>query len=212
MKRLLLNVPRQLSGTLSSSGLLGFSALERCNQPCYSTKADISVKFPRGAHCEATLACRVKRQRTLDFPSAYIKNPRVSSSLIRLCVFCLVITLLLPACANLQAPIKPDLIYGAYPSNYKEIVSKWMDSFLAHPESVKDVRASKPMKAKSDERSQYDVIVQYLAKLDDGSYTPEQTVVLGIRDGQIVERVGPMLSTQFRYTRLPSEIRSRTAL
>jgi hypothetical protein len=135
---------------------------------------------------------------------------------------CFLLCLLAFGCADLNHTKQSTPRSGPYPENYKEIVSAWLDTFLAYPQDVKDVRASRPEHFETDAKAAYSVrvyppqnqgdiynapqvdvraaqpdagyfvYVYYTPKNQDGTYAAPQVVWITIRNGKVVSHSEPI--------------------
>jgi hypothetical protein len=110
-------------------------------------------------------------------------------------LFC---TLLVGLCAvgNLSAETKPadTQLYGPYPTNYKEIVAKWLETQLIDAESahIEWNGEPKPANLGTQDKPLYGYLVSFKinARNRFGTYTGMQSHGALIRDGNVVKGVG----------------------
>ncbi len=110
-------------------------------------------------------------------------------------LFC---TLLVGLCAvwNLSAETKPadTQPYGPYPTNYKEIVTKWLETQLIDAESahIEWNGDPKPANLGAQDKPLYGYLVNFKinARNRFGTYTGMQSHGALIRDGNVVKGVG----------------------
>lgn len=85
--------------------------------------------------------------------------------------------------------------YGAYPANYQEIVTTWLDSNLVDPKSVRikwlgEPRPGELTVGKDQKVSGFLVDFSVNARNVFGTYTGAQKHTALIRDGQVVTATG----------------------
>jgi hypothetical protein len=110
-------------------------------------------------------------------------------------LFC---TLFVGVCAagNLSAETKPTDTerYGPYPSNYKEIVMKWLETQLIDASSAYIEWNGEPKPANLDTKDKplYGYLVNFKVNARNrfGTYTGLQSHGVLIRDGQVVKGLG----------------------
>jgi hypothetical protein len=113
----------------------------------------------------------------------------------RVLLFC---TLLAGLCAvrNLSANTEPadTQLYGPYPTNYKEIVTKWLETQLIDAESahIEWNGEPKPANLGTQDKPLYGFMVNFKinARNRFGTYTGMQSHGALIRDGNVVKGVG----------------------
>jgi hypothetical protein len=117
---------------------------------------------------------------------------RRQAKLLLLAIFCA----LLPAfvCAG-QSPPPPNSVYGAYPSNYKEIITAWLNTNLTDPRSAQINWLGEPHPgelnvSKSQVVSGFLVDFSVNARNIFGAYTGAQKHTALLRDGQVVTATG----------------------
>jgi hypothetical protein len=84
--------------------------------------------------------------------------------------------------------------FGAYPSNYRELVDDWLKTFLKDPYSVRDLTVKAPEQgwikqgwlAGGKKFNGYLVVVTLNSKNGFGAYTGVQTYNLLIQNGHVV--------------------------
>ena len=106
-------------------------------------------------------------------------------------LFCAVV-ILLPAAARAQ---NPTVDYGAYPQNYREIVTAWLNSSLADPKSVQikwlgEPKAGQLAVTKDQQVSGYLVEFTVNARNVFGAFTGPQKHAALLRDGKVVTATG----------------------
>ena len=94
-----------------------------------------------------------------------------------------------------QQPSPPDpALYGPYPTNYKEIVAKWLETQLIDAESahIEWNGEPKPAKLGTQDKPLYGYLVNFKinARNRFGTYTGMQSHGALIRDGNVVKGVG----------------------
>jgi hypothetical protein len=100
-----------------------------------------------------------------------------------------------PFAAEAQNPPPPNVVYGAYPHDYKEIITKWLDAQLVDPHSVLIKWLSEPRPGeltlgKGKTVSGFLVDFSTNARNIFGAYTGAQKHTALIRDGQLVTATG----------------------
>jgi hypothetical protein len=105
-------------------------------------------------------------------------------------LFLIALLALLPA----EMKAQPDPAYGAYPKNYQEIVTQWLDSALVDPKSVLVKWLGEPrpgeLAVKGGKVSGYLVDFSVNARNVFGAYTGAQKHTALIRDGKVVTATG----------------------
>jgi hypothetical protein len=101
----------------------------------------------------------------------------------------------LPIVDFAQNPTPPPSAYGAYPANYKEIVTAWLNTHLDDPKSVlvKWLGEPKPTElpaATGQKIAGYLVEFTVNARNRFGAYTGPQKHGALIRDGEVVKATG----------------------
>ncbi len=91
----------------------------------------------------------------------------------------------------------PNAVYGAYPAEYKEIITKWLNSSLVDPNSVKIKWLGQPRPgelavSKTQKVAGFLVDFTVNARNVFGAYTGAQKHTALIRDGQVVTATGFM--------------------
>ncbi len=107
-------------------------------------------------------------------------------------------TLLMGLCAvrTLSAETKPadTQLYGPYPTNYKEIVTKWLETQLIDAESahIEWKGEPKPANLGTQDKPLYGYLVSFKinARNRFGTYTGTQSHGVLIRDGNVVKGIG----------------------
>ncbi len=110
----------------------------------------------------------------------------------------LICTLLVGMCAvrNLGADTKPADTerYGLYPTNYKEIVTKWLETQLIDAESARIEWNDEPKPANlgTEDKPLYGYLVNFKVNARNrfGTYTGMQSHGVLIRDGKVIKGVG----------------------
>jgi hypothetical protein len=102
---------------------------------------------------------------------------------------------LLPLAAQAESGPPISAGYGAYPTQYQEIVTAWLDSNLGDPKSVKIKWLSEPKPGelavgKGQTVSGFLVDFTVNARNIFGAYTGPQKHTALIRDGQVVTATG----------------------
>lgn len=110
--------------------------------------------------------------------------------------------LLLLACAQLsllevraQSPTADSQSYGAYPENYEEVVTSWLDASLVDPASVKLKFLGKPRQGELDVgqgRKVAGYLVDFTVNARNvfGAFTGSQKHTALVRDGKVVTATG----------------------
>jgi hypothetical protein len=84
--------------------------------------------------------------------------------------------------------------YGPYPTNYKEIVTKWLETQLIDPASARIEWTDEPKPAdqgaKSEQLHGYLVHFRINARNRFGAYTGKQSHAALIRDGKVIKGFG----------------------
>ena len=102
----------------------------------------------------------------------------------------------LSAVCNLsgQTPPRDAEQYGLYPTNYKEIVTKWLSTQLIDPDSARIDWTDEPKATDlgKDGQHLYGYLVHFKvdARNRFGAYTGKQTHGALIRNGEVVKGVG----------------------
>ncbi|MBA3961094.1 MAG: hypothetical protein H0X40_04225 [Chthoniobacterales bacterium] len=102
------------------------------------------------------------------------------------------LVILQPTIERAQSPA-PD--YGAYPQNYREIVTAWLNSSLGDPKSVQVKWLGEPKPGqlavtKDQQVSGYLVEFTVNARNVFGSYTGPQKHTALVRDGKVITATG----------------------
>ena len=105
------------------------------------------------------------------------------------------LALALSSSAQNPSPPPPNAVYGAYPGNYQEIVTAWLNASLVDPNSVKikwlgEPRPGELTVAKNQKVSGFLVDFTVNARNVFGAYTGAQKHTALIRDGQVVTATG----------------------
>lgn len=138
-----------------------------------------------------TKACRIlSLLAEIDFD-----QPEFMKAILRLTRLALV-AVCLTSCAGLpDANQNASADHGPYPSNYQEIVHRWIATTFFDPHSVQDLTISKPTKGwktgsplfgEPSVTYGWEIIVKANGKNRFGGYTGLQTYDLIIRNGVIV--------------------------
>lgn len=84
--------------------------------------------------------------------------------------------------------------YGPYPTNYKEIVTKWLETQLLDPVSARIEWVDEPkpadLGAKTEQLHGYLVHFKINARNRFGAYTGKQSHAALIRNGEVIKGVG----------------------
>jgi hypothetical protein len=110
----------------------------------------------------------------------------------------LVLFVTFPVIGADQTPPPPsEATYGAYPHNYKEIITNWLSSVLVDPKSVQVKWLSEPRPgelsvSKTQKVSGFLVDFSVNARNVFGAFTGPQKHTALIRDGQVVTATGFM--------------------
>jgi hypothetical protein len=110
----------------------------------------------------------------------------------------LICTLLAGVCAvrDLSAQAKPADAerYGPYPTNYKEIATKWLETQLIDAESahIEWNGDPKPANMGAEDKPLYGYLVNFKVNARNrfGAYTGMQSHGVLIRDGQVIKGLG----------------------
>jgi hypothetical protein len=91
----------------------------------------------------------------------------------------------------------PGAAYGAYPNNYQDIITNWLNSVLVDPQSVQVKWLSEPRPgelnvSKTQQVSGFLVDFSVNSRNVFGAYTGPQKHTALIRDGQVVTATGFM--------------------
>lgn len=102
---------------------------------------------------------------------------------------------LLPVVALAQSPPPVSADYGAYPANYRELITAWLDSNLVDPNDVKIEWLSEPKPGELTVRKGLKVsgfLVDFSVNARNvfGTHTGAQKHTALIRDGQVVTATG----------------------
>lgn len=113
----------------------------------------------------------------------------------RVLPFLLAAFLFLPATGRAQSPTPDSPTYGAYPENYQELVTKWLDAGLVDPKSSRLKWLGPPKQgqltvAKGQPVSGYLVDFSVNTRNIFGTYTGPQKHTALIRDGKVVTATG----------------------
>lgn len=102
---------------------------------------------------------------------------------------------LLAGCTSIQTGSQTD--YGAYPTNYTDIVHIWIKNNFKDPDSVKDLEIFKPVKFNyrtpvpiwetANDTYGYAICFSCNAKNSYGAYVGIQTSRLFVRDGIVLQ-------------------------
>ncbi|MGB8341518.1 MAG: hypothetical protein WCE51_08010 [Chthoniobacterales bacterium] len=107
----------------------------------------------------------------------------------------LALVALLPLAGLAQTPPPPGAVYGAYPHNYQELITAWLDSALVDPKSVKIRWLGEPRPGELNVDKNHKVagfLVDFSVNARNvfGAYTGPQKHTALIRDGQVVTASG----------------------
>lgn len=106
----------------------------------------------------------------------------------------LLCALLLPLPARAQTPPPESDTYGAYPENYQEIITAWLDSSLVDPKSarVKWLTTPKQGALTIQGREVRGYLVEFSVNVRNvfGAYTGNQKHTALLRDGKLVTATG----------------------
>ena len=102
---------------------------------------------------------------------------------------------LLSAGGFAQSPPPAGSVYGAYPANYQEIITAWLNSSLVDPKSVQIKWLGEPRPGELDVgkgRKVAGFLVDFSVNARNifGAYTGSQKHTALIRDGQVVTATG----------------------
>ncbi len=129
----------------------------------------------------------------LDFEAASSIVSQMNARLKTLGLLVVVLALL-PLVAPAQSPSPAAPAYGAYPSNYQEIITAWLNAALVDPNGVQVKWLSEPrpgeLKVKGQTVSGFLVDFSVNARNLFGAYTGAQKHTALIRDGQVVTATG----------------------
>lgn len=93
-----------------------------------------------------------------------------------------------------QTPATNEERYGSYPTNYKEIVTKWLSTELINPDSARIdwTEEPKPADVGKDGQHLYGYLVHFTvdARNRFGAYTGKQTHGALIRNGEVIKGFG----------------------
>ena len=110
--------------------------------------------------------------------------------------FCAAILFFIDSVAGLAQQGSPadTALYGPYPTNYKEIVMKWLETQLIDADSAKIEwnGEPKPSNQGTEDKPLYGYLVNFKinARNRFGSYTGMQSHGALIRDGQVIKGLG----------------------
>jgi hypothetical protein len=102
---------------------------------------------------------------------------------------------LLPLAGLAQTPPPPGAVYSAYPHNYQDLVTAWLNAALVDPKSVKIKWLGEPRPGELDLGKNHKVagfLVDFSVNSRNvfGAYTGPQKHTALIRDGQVVTATG----------------------
>jgi hypothetical protein len=102
---------------------------------------------------------------------------------------------LLPLAGWAQTPPPSEAVYGAYPHNYQELVTAWLNAALVEPKGVKIQWLSEPRPGELNVGKNHKVagfLVDFSVNARNvfGAYTGPQKHTALIRDGQVVTATG----------------------
>lgn len=93
-----------------------------------------------------------------------------------------------------QTPVSDPAPYGAYPANYKEIVTNWLQSQLIDPSSARIEWKGDPKPADLGSKGEhlYGYLVSFTVNARNrfGTYTGKQEHGALIRNGEVIKGVG----------------------
>jgi len=100
-----------------------------------------------------------------------------------------------PSASFAQSPPPAGAVYGAYPANYREIITAWLNSSLVDPKSVQIKWLGEPRPGELDVNKGQKVagfLVDFSVNARNifGAYTGSQKHTALIRDGQVVTATG----------------------
>jgi hypothetical protein len=105
--------------------------------------------------------------------------------------FTMGVALTLQAIAETQADIP---LYGAYPANYKEIVTQWLNKQLIDPDSARIEWNGEPKSADLGKNGEhlYGYLVNFTVNARNrfGGYTGNQKHAVLIRNGEVIKGLG----------------------
>jgi len=97
-------------------------------------------------------------------------------------------------CALAQTPTPDPERYGAYPANYKEVVTQWLETQLVDPTSARIEWKDEPKPADLGSKGEhlYGYLVTFTvdARNRFGTYTGKQAHGALIRNGEVIKGVG----------------------
>ena len=113
---------------------------------------------------------------------------------LRLLIFSALLALL-SAASFAQSPPPAGAVYGAYPANYQEIITAWLNSSLVDSKGVQIKWLSEPRPGELDVgkgRKVAGFLVDFSVNARNifGTYTGSQKHTALIRDGQVVTATG----------------------
>lgn len=113
----------------------------------------------------------------------------------RFLLLVLACTVLAPLALHAQSPTPDSQIYGAYPENYEDVVTSWLDASLVDPASVKLKFLGKPRQGELDvgqgrKVAGYLVDFSVNARNVFGAFTGSQKHTALVRNGKVVTATG----------------------
>jgi hypothetical protein len=110
-------------------------------------------------------------------------------------LFFSILTVFLAMCSFAQSPPPAGAVYGAYPANYKEIITAWLDANLGDPKSAQVKWRGEPRPGELDVGKGQKVagfLVDFSVNARNifGAPTGAQKHTALIRDGQVVTATG----------------------
>jgi hypothetical protein len=97
-------------------------------------------------------------------------------------------------CIVAQTPTPDAGLYGPYPTNYKEIVTKWLETQLVDPTSARIEWKDEPKPADLGSKGEhlYGYLVTFTANARNrfGTYTGKQAHGALIRNGEVIKGTG----------------------
>lgn len=112
-----------------------------------------------------------------------------------ICALALAATSAFAQKGNLDLGADPKL-HGAYPTNYQEIITNWLQTVLVDPASAQIEWISGPKPGTLPEKKHGDPLFGYLVELKInsrnrfGAYTGMQKHTILIKDGQVIKTTG----------------------
>ncbi len=111
------------------------------------------------------------------------------------CLFVVLFLAFFPAVGHTQNVPAPNTVYGAYPADYKEIITTWLNTSLADPRSAEIKFLGEPRPGELDvgkgqKVSGFLVDFSVNARNIFGAPTGAQKHIALIRDGKVVTATG----------------------